>query len=275
MTICSVNNVTKSFGGNTIFENISLEIKNGERVGLVGRNGSGKTTIFGLLTGMESLDAGAIHMKKGTRIGHVAQIPKFDEVMTVYDVLSSAFKVEKELEKEMHALEKNMAVEQEQSALEKLMEQVRVIQEKFAFLGGYEIEANIMKVANGLQVTDLFSRVFTELSGGEQTKVSLAYMLLQKPDLLLLDEPTNHLDLFAVEWLEQFLKEYTGTVIVISHDRYFLDEVVTKIFDLEDGEIHMYHTNYSQFVEEKEKITSRVSSLSGAAKENKENERSN
>lgn len=252
MTICSVNNVTKSFGGNTIFENISLEIKNGERVGLVGRNGSGKTTIFGLLTGMESLDAGAIHMKKGTRIGHVAQIPKFDEVMTVYDVLSSAFKVEKELEKEMHALEKNMAVEQEQSALEKLMERYGVIQEKFAFLGGYEIEANIMKVANGLQVADLFSRVFTELSGGEQTKVSLAYMLLQKPDLLLLDEPTNHLDLFAVEWLEQFLKEYTGTVMVISHDRYFLDEVVTKIFDLEDGEIHVYHTNYSQFVEEKE-----------------------
>lgn len=252
MTICSVNNVMKSFGGNIIFENISLEIKNGERVGLVGRNGSGKTTIFGLLTGKESLDAGAIHMKKGTRIGHVAQIPKFDEVMTVYDVLSSAFKVEKELEKEMHVLEKNMAVEQEQSALEKLMERYGVIQEKFAFLGGYEIEANIMKVANGLQVTDLFSRVFTELSGGEQTKVSLAYMLLQKPDLLLLDEPTNHLDLFAVEWLEQFLKEYTGTVIVISHDRYFLDEVVTKIFDLEDGEIHVYHTNYSQFVEEKE-----------------------
>ncbi|EJV87538.1 ABC-F type ribosomal protection protein [Bacillus thuringiensis] len=252
MTICSVNNVTKSFGGNTIFENISLEIKNGERVGLVGRNGSGKTTIFGLLTGRESLDAGAIHMKKGTRIGHVAQIPKFDEAMTVYDVLSSAFKVEKELEKEMHALETNMAEEQEQSSLQKLMERYGVIQEKFAFLGGYEIEANIMKVANGLQVTDLFSRVFTELSGGEQTKVSLAYMLLQKPDLLLLDEPTNHLDLFAVEWLEQFLKEYTGTVMVISHDRYFLDEVVTKIFDLEDGEIHVYHTNYSQFVEEKE-----------------------
>lgn len=252
MTICSVNNVTKSFGGNIIFENISLEIKNGERVGLVGRNGSGKTTIFGLLTGMESLDAGAIHMKKGTRIGHVAQIPKFDEAMTVYDVLSSAFKVEKELEKEMHALEKNMAEEQEQSALQKLMERYGVIQEKFAFLGGYEIEANIMKVANGLQVTNLFPRVFTELSGGEQTKVSLAYMLLQKPDLLLLDEPTNHLDLFAVEWLEKFLKEYNGTVMVISHDRYFLDEVVTKIFDLEDGEIHVYHTNYSQFVEEKE-----------------------
>jgi len=252
MTICSVNNVTKSFGGNIIFENISLEIKNGERVGLVGRNGSGKTTIFGLLTGMESLDAGAIHMKKGTRIGHVAQIPKFDEAMTVYDVLSSAFKVEKELEKEMHALEKNMAEEQEQSALQKLMERYGVIQEKFAFLGGYEIEANIMKVANGLQVTNLFPRVFTELSGGEQTKISLAYMLLQKPDLLLLDEPTNHLDLFAVEWLEKFLKEYTGTVMVISHDRYFLDEVVTKILDLEDGEIHVYHTNYSQFVEEKE-----------------------
>ncbi|MCU5685198.1 ABC-F type ribosomal protection protein [Bacillus wiedmannii] len=252
MTICSVNNVTKSFGGNIIFENISLEVKNGERVGLVGRNGSGKTTIFQLLTGMESLDAGAIHMKKGTRIGHVAQIPKFDEGMTVYDVLSSAFKAEKELEREMRTLEKYMAEEREPSALQKLMERYGVIQEKFAFLGGYEIEANLMKVANGLQVTELFPRSFLELSGGEQTKVSLAYMLLQKPDLLLLDEPTNHLDLFAVEWLEQFLKEYNGTVMVISHDRYFLDEVVTKIFDLEDGEIHVYHTNYSQFVDEKE-----------------------
>ncbi|HFK1513178.1 ribosomal protection-like ABC-F family protein [Bacillus paranthracis] len=252
MTICSVNNVTKSFGGNIIFENISLEIKNGERVGLVGRNGSGKTTIFQLLTGMESLDAGAIHMKKGTRIGHVAQIPKFDESMTVYEVLSSAFKIEKELEREMRTLEKDMAEEQESSVLQKLMERYGIIQEKFAFLGGYEIEANIMKVANGLQVTELFPRLFVEISGGEQTKVSLAYMLLQKPDLLLLDEPTNHLDLFAVEWLEQFLKEYNGTVVVISHDRYFLDEVVTKIFDLEDGEIHVYHTNYSRFVEEKE-----------------------
>ncbi|MBJ8107173.1 MULTISPECIES: ribosomal protection-like ABC-F family protein [Bacillus cereus group] len=252
MTICSVNNITKSFGGNIIFENISLEIKNGERIGLVGRNGSGKTTVFQLLTGMESVDVGAIHMKKGTRIGHVAQIPKFEDGITVYDVLSSAFKVEKELEREMHALENNMAEELEAFALEKLMERYGVIQERFAFLGGYEIEANIMKVANGLQVTELFSRLFTELSGGEQTKVSLAYMLLQKPDLLLLDEPTNHLDLFAVEWLEQFLKEYTGTVMVISHDRYFLDEVVMKIFDLEDGEIHVYHTNYSQFVEEKE-----------------------
>ena len=252
MTICSVNNVTKSFGGNIIFENISLEIKSGERVGLVGRNGSGKTTIFQLLTGMESLDAGAIHMKKGTRIGHVAQIPKFDESMTVYEVLSSAFKIEKELEREMRTLEKHMAEEQESSVLQKLMERYGVIQEKFAFLGGYEIEANIMKVANGLQVIELFPRSFLELSGGEQTKVSLAYMLLQKPDLLLLDEPTNHLDLFAVEWLEQFLKEYNGTVMVISHDRYFLDEVVTKIFDLEDGEIHVYHTNYSRFVEEKE-----------------------
>ena len=252
MTICSVNNVTKSFGGNIIFENISLEIKNGERVGLVGRNGSGKTTIFQLLTGMESLDAGAIHMKKSTRIGHVAQIPKFDEGMTVYDVLSSAFKTEKELEREMRTLEKHMSEEQESSALQRLMERYGIIQEKFAFLGGYEIEANLMKVANGLQVTELFPRSFLELSGGEQTKVSLAYMLLQKPDLLLLDEPTNHLDLFAVEWLEQFLKEYNGTVMVISHDRYFLDEVVTKIFDLEDGEIHVYHTNYSQFVDEKE-----------------------
>ncbi|MBC6972717.1 ABC-F type ribosomal protection protein [Bacillus sp. Xin] len=252
MTICSVNNVKKSFGGNIIFENISLEIKTGERIGLVGRNGSGKTTIFQLLTGTENVDAGAIHMKKGTRIGHVAQIPKFADEMTVYDVLSAAFVKEKELETEMRSLEKRMAEEQDSIGLERLMGKYGAVQEEFAFLGGYEIEANIMKVANGLQVKELFPRIFTQLSGGEQTKVSLAYMLLQKPDLLLLDEPTNHLDLFAVEWLEQFLKEYTGTVVVISHDRYFLDEVVTKIFDLEDGELHVYHASYSQFVKEKE-----------------------
>ncbi|EMA6344045.1 ribosomal protection-like ABC-F family protein [Bacillus cytotoxicus] len=252
MIICSVNNIMKSFGGNIIFKNISLEIKAGERIGLVGRNGSGKTTVFQLLTGTENVDAGAIHMKKGTRIGHVAQIPKFADEMTVYDVLSAAFVKEKELEIEMRSLEKRMAEEQEPADLQKLMEKYGAVQEQFAFLGGYEIEANIMKVANGLQVKELFPRIFTQLSGGEQTKVSLAYMLLQKPDLLLLDEPTNHLDLFAVEWLEQFLKEYIGTVVVISHDRYFLDEVVTKIFDLEDGELHVYHTNYSQFVEEKE-----------------------
>lgn len=248
MMICSVNNIAKTFGGNTIFENISFEIKEGDRIGLVGRNGSGKTTIFQLLTGIEHVDGGAIHMKKGTRIGHVAQIPKFTEGVTVYDVLSSAFAKEQALEKKMRELEQKMAI----NVTEKMMTEYGEIQEQFSFLGGYEIEANIMKVANGLQITELFPRSFMELSGGEQTKVSLAYMLLRKPDLLLLDEPTNHLDLFAVEWLEQFLKEYNGTVVVISHDRYFLDEVVTKIFDLEDGEVHVYHTNYSQFVKEKE-----------------------
>ncbi|ENQ3107985.1 ABC-F type ribosomal protection protein [Bacillus cereus] len=248
MMICSVNNIAKTFGGNFIFENISFEIKTGERIGLVGRNGSGKTTIFQLLTGIENVDGGAIHMKKGTRIGHVAQIPKFTEGMTVYDVLCSAFAKEQALERKMRELEQKMAV----NVTEKMMAEYGEIQEQFSFLGGYEIEANIMKVANGLQVTELFSRNFRELSGGEQTKVSLAYMLLKKPDLLLLDEPTNHLDLFAVEWLEQFLKEYDGTVVVISHDRYFLDEVVTKIFDLEDGELYVYHTNYSRFVKEKE-----------------------
>ena len=248
MMICSVNNIAKTFGGNRIFENISFEIKKGERVGLVGRNGSGKTTIFQLLTGIEHVDCGAIHMKKGTQIGHVAQIPRFAEEMTVYDVLRSAFAKEQALERKMRELEQKMAI----SVTEKMMAEYGEIQEQFSFLGGYEMEANMMKVANGLQVTELFSRDFRGLSGGEQTKVCLAYMLLKKPDLLLLDEPTNHLDLFAVEWLEQFLKEYDGTVVVISHDRYFLDEVVTKIFDLEDGEVHVYHTNYSQFVKEKE-----------------------
>lgn len=133
-----------------------------------------------------------------------------------------------------------------------------------------------MKVANGLQVTNLFPRVFTELSGGEQTKISLAYMLLQKPDLLLLDEPTNHLDLFAVEWLEKFLKNILEQLWLFHTISYFLDEVVTKILDLEDGEIHVYHTNYSQFVEEKEeRLLQEFQAYQEQRKENKENERSN
>ena len=131
----------------------------------------GRQLSFSFLTGIEGLDAGAIHVKKGTRIGHVAQIPKFNNEMNVYDVLSFRFKKEKELEIEMHALEKNMAEEQEASALQKLMERYGVIQERYAFLGGYEIEANIMKVANGLQVTELFPRSFMELSGGNKQKL--------------------------------------------------------------------------------------------------------
>jgi ATP-binding cassette subfamily F protein 3 len=252
MIICAVNEISKSFGGTLIFENLSFEIHEGDRVGLVGRNGSGKTTVFKLITGIEKTDQGAIHIKKGSKIGYLSQIPSFSEGTTVQDVLFTAFSEARELERKMKILEQGMAEETSETRLQRLIEEYGAIQERFAFIGGYEMEAEMMKVASGLQIHSFLYQPFANLSGGEKTKVCLGRILLQKPDLLLLDEPTNHLDILAVEWLEGFLKEYTGSVIVISHDRYFLDEVATKILDLEDGEVNVYHTNYSGFVNEKQ-----------------------
>jgi ATP-binding cassette, subfamily F, member 3 len=252
MIICVLDRVSKTFGGNKLFENISMEMNEGQRIGLVGRNGTGKTTIFKLITKIEHADEGNVYVKKGLKIGYLAQVPTFVDEYTVLDVLYTAFSQVRELEQKLRLLEGKMATTQDERQLQKQMDEYGAIQEQFAFQGGYEMEADIQKIVNGLNITPLLHQSFMSLSGGEQTKVGLALILLQKPDLLLLDEPTNHLDIHAVEWLEQFLKEYNGSVIVISHDRYFLDEVVTKIIDAEDGELHAYNTNYSNFVKEKE-----------------------
>jgi ATPase subunit of ABC transporter with duplicated ATPase domains len=252
MMICTLNNISKSFAGTMIFEDVSMEIQANDRIGLVGRNGSGKTTLFQLISSLEAPDKGAIHIKKGAKIGYLAQIPSYPEGTSGEDVLRSAFQETVDLQHKLRALEEQMTVVAEDSKLNKIMLEYGVLQERFGFMGGYEMDASIQRIANGLKITHLLSQPFSSLSGGEQTKICLGFILLQNPDLLLLDEPTNHLDIFSVEWLEHYLKEYDGTVVAISHDRYFLDEVATKIIDLEDGEIHTYHTNYSGFLKEKE-----------------------
>ncbi len=252
MMICTLNNISKSFAGTMIFENVSMEIQANDRIGLVGRNGSGKTTLFQLISGMEAPDKGAIHIKKGAKIGYLAQIPSYPVGTKGEDVLLLAFKETVELQKKLRTLENQMAEVAEDNQLNKIMQEYGVLQERFGFMGGYEMDASIQRIANGLKITHLLPQPFSSLSGGEQTKICLGFILLQNPDVLLLDEPTNHLDIFSVEWLEQYLKDYDGTVVAISHDRYFLDEVATKIIDLEDGEIHTYHTNYSGFLKEKE-----------------------
>lgn len=249
--ICTVQNITKMLGGNIIFEKLSLAIKTGERLAVVGRNGSGKTTLFKLLAGMEKPDEGSIHFKKGTSVGYLAQIPSYAEDVTGLDVLRYAFQKITLLQQKMIEMEQQMAT-MGAAEMERLLQQYGEVQEQFTLIGGYTMESEIEKVVQGLQLTRFINQSFASLSGGEQTKIMLGKILLSNPDVLLFDEPTNHLDLFAVEWLEQYLLGYSGTVVIISHDRYFLDQVVTKIADLEEGELSLYHGNYSTFILEKE-----------------------
>ena len=238
-------------GGNTIFEDLSLEIKTGDKLGIVGRNGSGKTTLFKLISGIEQPDEGALHFKKGTKIGYLAQIPSFEKETTGYDILNSAFEELKAIQEKMTALEIQLA-NPNSNETDKLLHIYGDLQEEFARRDGYVIDSEIDKIIYGLQLQSFVRRPFEQLSGGEQTKIMLGKLLLTKPELLLLDEPTNHLDLFAVEWLEEYLTDYLGTIVIVSHDRYFLDAVVTKIADLEEGELHLYYGDYSAFIREKE-----------------------
>jgi len=252
MLACSVSQISKMYGGNSMFENITFEINEKDRIGLVGRNGSGKTTLLKLMAGLETPDSGQIHWKKELQIGYLAQIPDYHNQSTSKEVLMTAFKGLLQLEKKMRELEEKMSNETNTLKLEKLVADYGHVQDNFSLKGGYEIDANIEKIVNGLKIADLLNKPFSALSGGEKTKVGLALSLLKNPDFLLLDEPTNHLDLPAVEWLGMFLRDYAGTVLVISHDRYFLDEVINKILDLEDGEIECYYTNFSGYIKEKE-----------------------
>ena len=252
MTVCSVREISKMYGGNLIFDKLTMEIQEQDRIGIVGRNGGGKTTLFKLLSGIDTPDSGQIYWKKGLKIGYLAQIPDYPEDMLTKEVLQKAFNHLLDIQEKMITLEFEMKNEVDQHKLNRIVELYGELQEQFTIDGGYEIDANIERIANGLNIESLLNNPFGKLSGGEKTKVGLGLILLQNPNLLFLDEPTNHLDLMAVEWLGQFLKKYHGTVVVISHDRYFLDEVVTKVIDLEDGEIQEYHGNYSIYVKEKE-----------------------
>ncbi|MGH4123275.1 MAG: ribosomal protection-like ABC-F family protein [Clostridium sp.] len=249
----ALKEVEKYFGGNRIFENITFEVQNGERVGLIGRNGCGKTTVFKIIAGVESQDKGSISIRKNATVGYLHQIPDYPLQFKVIDVLKIAFQIQYQINRELKILEEQMASLKD-SELEYALRKYGKQNELYEAKGGYEIEEKMSKVCTGLKFTEEFlSREFISLSGGEKTIVILGKILLENPDILLLDEPSNHLDVTSIEWLETYLKGYKGTVIVISHDRYFLDRVVTKIVEIEDGETSLYNGNYSYYVKEKER----------------------
>ncbi|WP_170007881.1 ribosomal protection-like ABC-F family protein [Bacillus fonticola] len=249
--ICQLNNITLSNGYKTVLDHISMHLQPGDRIGLIGRNGVGKTTLLNILTKTIVPDSGEIILQKGSQIGYLQQTPDIEETLTVEAVLQTARKDLSAMETEMHTLEVSMASATERQ-LDSLLSRYARLQEQYANDGGYESVSRREGVAKGLGIDKLLSQPFSSCSGGEKTKIMLALLLLEQHDLLLLDEPTNHLDMQAVEWLEEFLLRYAGAVMIVTHDRFFLDKVTTKIAELENGDLTFYDGNYSRYVIEKE-----------------------
>ena len=246
-----VNNLVKSFEvGKNVLDGLTFQVDQGERVGLLGRNGAGKTTLFKILTGELDYDEGTVVVGQGRRVGLISQIPVYPAGCTVEDVLRSAFARLESLAEEMRALEARMAAGESDPAI---LKRYGTLSERFEAFGGYDTDVAVNKIANGLSIPDSQrSQLFDSLSGGEKTRVNLGRLILEDTDILLLDEPTNHLDLHATEWLEEYIRSFHGTVVTISHDRYFLDRVVTRIIELHDGKAEFYSGNYSFYVQEKQ-----------------------
>ena len=236
--------------GRKILDGFTLKVDEGERVGLLGKNGAGKTTIFRIMTGQVDPDEGTVVIAPGKRMGLISQIPVYPEGYTVYDVLDTAFARLHSMEKEMAELAARMG----ESTAPDVMARYDKLTAAFESGGGYDTETRLNKVCNGLSIDgDMRSRLFSALSGGEKTRINLARLILEDTDILLLDEPTNHLDLNATEWLEEYLDRFKGTVIAISHDRWFLDRVVKRVVEVQEGKAELYSGNYSFYVEEKER----------------------
>ncbi len=249
----ALKELQKYYGAHKVLHSISFEVLTNEKIGLVGANGTGKTTIFKIISGLENYDQGMLAIRKGASIGYLHQIPTYHENDTVLDILLEAFSHVLDIKKQMEALEDSMS-SLHNRALEQTMKRYGELQIAFEAGGGYEMDEGLSKICDGLKFTEAFkARTFSSLSGGEKTTVQLGKILLQNPDILLLDEPTNHLDIDSIEWLEDFLRNYPGAVLMISHDRYFLDAAVKKIIEIEDGEATVYHGNYTFYLEEKDR----------------------
>ena len=247
----SVTGLTKEFEvGKKILDGLTLQVDQGERVGLLGRNGAGKTTLFKLLTGELEPDEGSVMIAPGKTLGLISQIPVYPAGYTVDRVLETAFDHLRDMEREMEELTQRMAGDSSDA----LLKRYDVLTAAYESGGGYETTTNLNKVCNGLDIPEeMRGRPFDALSGGEKTRVNLARLILRDTEILLLDEPTNHLDLHATEWLEDYLSRYKGTVLAISHDRWFLDKVAQRCVEIADGRAEFYSGNYSFYVVERER----------------------
>ncbi len=247
-----VNALVKSFEvGHNVLDGLTFQIDQGERVGLLGRNGAGKTTLFKILTGELDHDEGTVAVGQGRRVGLISQIPVYPPGYTVEDVLRSAFARLTKLAREMESLTERMAAGETDPAL---LRRYGALSERFEVFGGYDTDVAVNKIAGGLSISaEMREQLFDSLSGGEKTRVNLGRLILEDTDILLLDEPTNHLDLHATEWLEEYIRSFRGTVVVISHDRYFLDRVVTRVIEIQGGKAEFYSGNYSFYAVEKER----------------------
>jgi len=247
----AVKQVKKQFGETIIFENITFEVKSGERVGLIGGNGVGKTTLMKIIMGDES-NEGQVFLRRGAAIGYLNQIPDYPDDMISIDVMKQAFTPVYKLKSELEELERFMSKPGQD--IEKLIKLHGDKSLEFERLNGYMIDTELNKIIQGLKLDQtLLNRKFNLLSGGEQTRIVLGKILLERPDILLLDEPSNHLDIKSIEWLENYLGNYEGAALIISHDRYFLDQVVNKIVELTFDEAIVYHGNYTYYTAEKER----------------------
>lgn len=254
MIVLSMKDIEKYYGANKVLNNITFEINEGEKAALVGRNGCGKSTVFKIIAGIEKYESGTLALRKNIRVGYLEQVPDSVTGSTVYGVLLEGVGEIVELRTEMAELERLMSKAKDNAELEDMVKKYGKLCGLFEGMGGYSLESRIDIVTAGLQIPkSMYDMRFDQLSGGEKTRVLFARMLISQPELLLLDEPTNHLDTDSIEWLEGFIKEYRGTVLVVSHDRYFIDKTVDRVIEIEDGECQAYEGNYTYFISEKER----------------------
>ena len=252
MIILQANKIERSFAGEVLFDNINLQVDERDRIALVGKNGAGKSTLLKILVGEEEPTSGEINKKKDISLSYLAQDSRFESENTIYDEMLHVFDDLRRTEKQLRQMELEMG-EKSGDDLDKLMSDYDRLSENFRQAGGFTYEADIRAILNGFKFDEsMWQMKIAELSGGQNTRLALAKMLLEKPNLLVLDEPTNHLDIETIAWLENYLVNYSGALIIVSHDRYFLDKVATITLDLTKHSLDRYVGNYSRFVELKE-----------------------